>query len=1041
MSLVRLLAILVTSFSATVVAAADLRYFDDASLRAIQFIDAKEGWAVGDEGCVWHTINGGQSWERQPTGTRASLRSVCFLDPYLGWAVGREELPSGGSVGVVLFTRDGGVAWKRLLVNALPGLNQVRFINNKVGFLLADGADQFPSGLFKTVDGGKTWDPVRGPRTPGWLGADFHDGDTGILVGPWKSLMTLSRQTSEVLKTSDVLVPSFGRANLDEIGDLGARSLHAVQMLPKRIVAVGDGGLMLTSASGGAAWGFADLKLPKDVAACLDFRAIYGVGKNAWVVGRPGTFVLATNDAGATWEMRPTGHTTPLHGLFFLDEKRGWAVGDLGAILKTDDGGETWKTLRQGGKRSAALFVNARADDAPLDTIAALGADGGYLATALRVVAHDPGTAHPDRAADPLRLTAATRMAGGVMAESLWHFPLPPHLRHADKQALLAHWNLGHANRADREMLRQLVLALRIWRPEVVVTDATDGKHSHPAGSLVTEALQEAVKQAADATVFPEQIEMLGLAAWQVKKLYVPGDGAVQQDNHEPRPRLEGTLQEFSASAAGLLQSGAAHVRARRGFRLLSSTMAGADNQPQLMLGASGAIGETRRALDPDEKTDAQVVAAIRQRRHLLALAENLDQHEQTLAQLGPMLRQLSEDQAAPTAFAIANLYARRGQWDLAREAFLFLVDRYPSHPLAGDAYRWLIRHISSSEVRRRYELEQVLTVKNHSFHDVPDGSKPKTSSGIQLVKGVENAPPSQQVLLSQQAESRQWYKGGLEFGKRFSAFGPLYASDPAMQFCLQAAKRNLGDLQSPAGWYDRFSSHVTKGPWHDAAQAELWLGNRAGPPPRRLALCRLTDRRPHLDGKLDDACWQGLKSLVLENASGVTAADSPTEARFAYDQEFLYIALHCLHPEGKQTPLAKTRLRDAELEAHDRVSILLDLDRDYATYYHLQVDQRGCVREDCWGDLSWNPKMYVAAKSDATSWTIEVAIPLGELSSQRVALGSAWACNVVRILPGRGVQAYSMPADVAPRPEGMCLLLFQQDPARNAAQPMTKAP
>jgi len=40
-------------------------------------------------------------------------------------------------------------------------------------------------------------------------------------------------------------------------------------------------------------------------------------------------------------------------------------------------------------------------------------------------------------------------------------------------------------------------------------------------------------------------------------------------------------------------------------------------------------------------------------------------------------------------------------------------------------------------------------------------------------------------------------------------------------------------------------------------------------------------------------------------------------------------------------------------LEPFDRVSILLDLDRDYATYFQLQVDQRGAVRDDCWGDQS----------------------------------------------------------------------------------------
>src|SRR5579859_661270 len=80
-------------------AAAEFRRFEDAPLHAVQFWDKNEGWAAGDEGIVWHTIDGGQSWERQPTGVRASLRGMHFLNPYVGWIVGREELPGGGSTG------------------------------------------------------------------------------------------------------------------------------------------------------------------------------------------------------------------------------------------------------------------------------------------------------------------------------------------------------------------------------------------------------------------------------------------------------------------------------------------------------------------------------------------------------------------------------------------------------------------------------------------------------------------------------------------------------------------------------------------------------------------------------------------------------------------------------------------------------------------------------------------------------------------------------------------------------------------------------
>src|SRR5881275_2660462 len=125
--------------------AAEQVHFDDAALHAVQFVDREEGWGVGDEGVVWHTIDAGRTWERQPTGVRASLRSLHFLTPYTGWVVGREELPhGGGSVGVMLFTQDGGLKWKRAAENTWPGLNFVRFVDDKTGFAAGDGTDQYP---------------------------------------------------------------------------------------------------------------------------------------------------------------------------------------------------------------------------------------------------------------------------------------------------------------------------------------------------------------------------------------------------------------------------------------------------------------------------------------------------------------------------------------------------------------------------------------------------------------------------------------------------------------------------------------------------------------------------------------------------------------------------------------------------------------------------------------------------------------------------------------------------------------------------------
>ena len=58
-------------------------------------------------------------------------------------------------------------------------------------------------------------------------------------------------------------------------------------------------------------------------------------------------------------------------------------------------------------------------------------------------------------------------------------------------------------------------------------------------------------------------------------------------------------------------------------------------------------------------------------------------------------------------------------------------------------------------------------------------------------------------------------------------------------------------------------------------------------------------------------------------------------------------------------------------------------------------------------------------------AWNVEAAIPLHELTGERILPSTAWACNVVRILPGCGVQAWSLPANVQPRPEGLGMLIF----------------
>ncbi len=1024
--------------------AAELQHFDDASLNAIQFVDGREGWAVGDEGVIWHTIDGGQIWERQSTGVNASLRSIAFLNLTFGWVVGREELPGGGSTGVLLCTEDG-CKWQRVLANTLPGLNVVRFANEKVGYLAGDGSDHHPTGTYSTDDSGADWKAVPGPRCSSWYGAAVTEQGTAVLAGAWNRMAT-AQPNRVLVKDSDVL---------------GGRSLRGVHFVGNRGVAVGQGGLILVCdrSSGKEEWH--PFQMPPEYQANLDLYAVHGVGSHFWAVGRPGSVVLHSKDSGDHWELLPTRQSVPLNSVFFINEHQGWACGELGTILVTADGGKSWRVQKRGGERVAALLLHARSAGVPLETITHLGAQDGYLTAAVRVTAPDSATSSPARTTEGMRFHSAVRQAGGVCGEMLWQFPLSSHVARGSEKDLLKSWSqfLGEDNPQD-QLLRQLVLALRIWRPSLVITDCpSEQVTGSTADGLLVEAMRVALEQAGDPKAFPEQVNNLGLSPWRPTKAYALGTDAktasVSLDLTAVSPVLASSVQEFVGPAFSLLEAYSTPP-AQRFFRFLLGADGTAEHK-YLMQGIDLAHGGlARRPLQPVAELTPEQQKAIRQRANLRAFSETpsgLAKPEALLAQLGPMVADMDLDQAGRAIHGVALQYARMGQWALARETFLLLLDRFPAHPLAPDAYRWLLKHNSSSEARRRHEMGQFLVIGQQSLapvvgnalRGVPGPAERHGGRSLQGEQGPATFQPpqfetrqaQQLAILTNKAETRQWYQSCERLEKDLAAFGPLFTRDPAIEFCVLSARRNLGDFDTPRKRYGQLAAALPEGPWKRAAQAELWLLNRTGPPPGPVLQCPAVLTRPHLDGKLDDSCWQAPQPIKLTDAGGKTAEQYPTEVRLACDRENLYVGVRCFHPPNQSKPQRKPRLHDVDLRDQDRVSLVFDLDRDYSTCFHLQVDQRGCLLEDCWGDRTWDPRWYVGMQTESCCWAVELAIPLSALTGDAVTPGKAWAFNAIRVVPGEGVQAWSLPAEAPEenlRTEGLGLLLFTQGQQPNAA-------
>src|SRR5207245_1267505 len=137
--------------------------------------------------------------------------------------------------------------------------------------------------------------------------------------------------------------------------------------------------------------------------------------------------------------------------VYFRDAKTGWAVGALGTVLSTTDGGATWTLQRRGGQRCAVLMVHARPSRLPLDTAALLGGRDGFLTAAVCVTGADPNAASFDRAGAPERFRTANRTVGGAAGETLWQFPLPADMATAQRDELVAMWDRMHNGRGTEQ--------------------------------------------------------------------------------------------------------------------------------------------------------------------------------------------------------------------------------------------------------------------------------------------------------------------------------------------------------------------------------------------------------------------------------------------------------------------------------------------------------------------------------------------------------------------------------------------------------------
>ncbi|HEV3342100.1 MAG TPA: YCF48-related protein [Pirellulales bacterium] len=1019
---------------------------EDAELTDVAFIDPQHGWAVGDRGVIWSTADGGKRWRLQPCGVEGRLSSVQFLDADNGWAAGGVFHPyTHTSRGVLLRTRDGGRSWAQDKGLMLPWLKRVKFLTGNVGWAYGESSALFPSGVFVTDDAGRTWSPLEGIDGPGWLAADFVDPYSGAIAGRRGSMAAIRRRGLQPART-----PNFGLRGLNRMKLTGETDGWLV----------GDGGLVLATRDLGLSWQL-PAGDPSAVAGTdFDWQALEVRGARIWIAGSPGTKVLYSDDGGRSWQAFATGQNLPLHSLAFVDNLHGWAVGALGTILTTTDGGQTWQRQHAGGTRAALLAVVSRPEDVSLELLARLSAGEGYLGAVEILVRGDDPEGGASSRTETERTRAAVIGAGGSATHAAWAFPLPQSGVARTAEQIVEAWNQLNDGDGIERIEAHVVQQIRCWRPEIVVTHAASLSGENPAGHVMNQIVLEAVEQAADPTRFPEQLAQMGLETWRARKVFgrLPAGqlGDVNLSTVQLAPRLGGSLADHAAGPRGLIEDDYRAPPPTVGFRLYVDTLPQHVGEHDFF---SGIVlhpgGDARRTINEFSTQNADVLRRMAQKqRNVQAIITRSEQGQLDSARYAAQINDLTSDLDSSIAgnviYQLAQHYRETGKWPLAAETFSLLAQQHPDHPLAEAALVWLVRYWSSSECEWRERraaqsagrqatasqvaghvsifqpataLGQVLPGKNQ----VATRGDATAENGPRRNVLPGNAPQVQgrMMVLDHTLDTDRAARAGA-LGKLLEQRSPATFAEPEVRFALASAHRKQGLTKAAEKYYLDVTRLRCHDAWWACAAGERWLDAPQEAPPKDV-LHAPNGSKPRLDGQLDDEIWQRAAWAELRPASAdAEESMAKAKAKLAYDDEFLYLAVECQQAAGAEYPPSESpRPRDADLNRHDRIDLFLDLDRDWSTCYRFTVDHRGWTGEACWDDKGWDPQWFVAASTRDGAWTVEAAIPLAELTGEAPKPRYVWAIGIQRTIPGVGFQSWTRPASPTVTPQGFGYLIF----------------
>jgi tetratricopeptide (TPR) repeat protein len=315
------------------------------ALRAIAFLDDNVGYAAGEEGLCQMTADGGQTWRKIDTGSKAIYRFILPLDKNTIFLCGDSD-PNASVVkkghtflqfpmhySTVSYTRDGGKAWTNVVVPtgfmlmSLARLDDATLLmiastydaHNDSDILIFHVGGSWTDGQ-NVFQGGSTTLPGEGPRTINGKLISAHRG---------------GRALKAMCRIDDKHFVSVGcpktAGSMQRPQDKSNPDADMYSLLHARAIFSSDGGV--TWKSGVGSEGRSTLR-----------ALAYREGAPLVAVGDNGEIILLSHDKGATWSKTNSPVKVPLTGVTWSagNPSIALAVGEKGVIAASFDQGKTW---------------------------------------------------------------------------------------------------------------------------------------------------------------------------------------------------------------------------------------------------------------------------------------------------------------------------------------------------------------------------------------------------------------------------------------------------------------------------------------------------------------------------------------------------------------------------------------------------------------------------------------------------------------------------------------------------------------------------